>query len=730
MAGPGVVWQHPGPERFLIFLAVLASWSAAWLALRPRWFLPATCAAVAIYTIAAVGVWPLAAVLFFLLACLTLGRLLTGVTDLVALLAGLCATLCLVSLLAHFPVNYPATYALMLGAILLVRPRTIIECFAAFRNYPGPWIAIALVPILAHWLIVLKPEVGADALSMHMVVPAFVANHHQWSFDFRHAAWAVMPMGGVWCYTVPYLLGGEFAARLLNFALLVVICAFVYRLARRWVDPPAAFLLVALFASTPIVQMVTGSLYIENFYAVLFLGALAAAYENRLVIAGFLLGCALAVKLTALPFVLAAALLLYRRKPALAMLAFGAPPYLYAWWKTGNPVFPFFNNLFHSPYFAQIASPDPRFTEPLTWRTLYDITFETHRYWEGQDGSAGFQLLLIPLVLLAIRRDWRFVTVALGSTVLAFLVKPNLRYLYPAFPVLTLGLALVWRRVLWPVCGIALALNLLYLPSSSFYHKQFCLNPFDRGEAKEYVAANAPARLAVERLNREHAGGNALFLSNMDIAGLRAAAYSDGWHSYLFLNRVTAQNTPDDVARLFRQLDIRHFVYPVSTPVHEAQVRRFLLDYTKPEAEFGAVRLASLSVPSVRPPAPPAPPGRYDDSDPRIFYYAHWTHGDDFPSAARQSVTYSDAPGAAFRFTFRGSKITWVYTKAFNRGIARAGIDGTESIVDLWAPAIRWQSSTVFSVPENGVHTLEVRAAGKNPRASGSFVDVDALIVE
>src|SRR5438552_16487454 len=115
MAGPGVVWQSPGPERMLIFLALLSVWSAAWIRFRPRWFVPATCAFVALYTVAAVGILPLAATLFFLLACFVLGRLLTGVADLLALLTGMCAIMCLVSLLAHFPVNYPATYLAILG---------------------------------------------------------------------------------------------------------------------------------------------------------------------------------------------------------------------------------------------------------------------------------------------------------------------------------------------------------------------------------------------------------------------------------------------------------------------------------------------------------------------------------------------------------------------------------------------------------------------------------------
>jgi 4-amino-4-deoxy-L-arabinose transferase-like glycosyltransferase len=59
-----------------------------------------------------------------------------------------------------------------------------------------------------------------------------------------------MPMGADWCYTMVYLLGGEFAARLLNFAMLLLVEALLYRAARRFVSPAIGFVILALFAST------------------------------------------------------------------------------------------------------------------------------------------------------------------------------------------------------------------------------------------------------------------------------------------------------------------------------------------------------------------------------------------------------------------------------------------------------------------------------------------------
>ncbi|HLK67715.1 MAG TPA: glycosyltransferase family 39 protein [Bryobacteraceae bacterium] len=776
------IWQPSGVYRFLVFLGIVCTAAAIIIALRPQLIASATIAAVAIYTIWSVGILPPIATAFFLFACFVLGRLLFPVTDLLALLAGMSVFLWLTSFLTHFPVNYPATYLGIFGVVLAINPATTKTCALRIWKLSRPWklssrfestmLVVALVPLLAHWLVALKPEISADGLSMHLVVPAYVAEHHRWSFDFRHFVWAVMPMGGVWGYTVTYLLGGEFAAKLLNVSLLAVICALLYQSAVRWVGRSTAFLLTALFAATPIVQLVTGSLFIENFYAALFMGALVALWEYHsaklrpaLLVSALLLGFALSVKMTALPFVIPALLVVIweawqvyragdRRWLVLCVLvvAIVAPaPYLYAWWMTGNPAFPFLNNLFRSPYFSQVFNPDPRFSEPLTWRTLFDLTFETHRYWEGQDGSAGFHLLwLCPLVLLKMRRQWRSVEWTLAGLAFAgllagLLLKPNLRYLYPAFPVMTLSLALIFRdlspgfqNLLRANCIACLALNLWFLPSSSWYDKMFCLNPLDRHAAETYLAANAPARLLIDRLNRQYPGEPALFLTTTDIAGLRGEAWSDGWHSYELNQRIERQQNETDVAQLFRELGLRHFIYPNpagGTLVREAQVRRYLADFTEPEEDRGTLRLAKLkSSPALPDDAQTsaAPPGEYDDFDARIRFRSHWSHDTQFASAAHHSLTYSDLPGASFRFEFRGSAVTWMYTKAMNRGIAEIYIDGVRrEDVDLYSPAVAWQSRTVFGCPGPGVHTLEVHISGRhNAASSGAYVDVDELVVQ
>ena len=122
--------------------------------------------------------------------------------------------------------------------------------------------------------------------------------------------------------------------------------------------------------------------------------------------------------------------------------------------------------------------------------------------------------------------------------------------------------------------------------------------------------------------------------------------------------------------------------------------------------------------------------GTFDDTSDDIEYTGPWTHGL-FREAAGGTVSFSNSPGAAARLSFEGSEITWVYAKAFNRGIAEVKIDRvSRGDVDLYSPKIVWQSRKTFDGLTPGKHTFEVIVAGRKDRAAtDQYVDLDALVV-
>ncbi len=125
-------------------------------------------------------------------------------------------------------------------------------------------------------------------------------------------------------------------------------------------------------------------------------------------------------------------------------------------------------------------------------------------------------------------------------------------------------------------------------------------------------------------------------------------------------------------------------------------------------------------------------PGHHDDQDQGVEYKGKWWPDHQFPQSSGQSITYSDKPGDTFRIAFTGSAITYVFTKALNRGIAEVKIDDGAAVrINQYSAATQWQAKQRFGGLSSGAHTMEVHVSGdKDPASGGLFVDLDAFEVE
>ncbi|MEN6601394.1 MAG: glycosyltransferase family 39 protein, partial [Bryobacteraceae bacterium] len=463
------VWMPEGLVRLAWFGGAYGAWALAVLCFRPRWFVRATLAAAFIGAALVAGVQAPLAVLFLFASAWALGRL-CGTGGVLALLAGLSLYSLLIGLAVLLPVNYRVVYAVAFAIPLVLQRRRLLDLWQADdAELNGRWAMAALgFVLLMHLAVVLGPEVSADGLAMHLAIPASIHTHHQWMFDVRETAWAVLPMAGDWGFTAAYMLGGEDAARLFNFGMLLSAAFMVFRLARRLLPVAPALLTTALFASSPMVQLATGSLFIENFLAAMLTGTVTAMVrfeqsgERRdALTAAVLLGTALATKYGTLAYLAPALILLgleLRRRRALRLsaaiialiLLFGAPPYLGALVRTGNPVFPFLNHIFKSPYFESAAPfVDARFPTPPAIPALFDLTFRTARYFEGQNGGWTFYCFLFaPLAVLLLRPrradpGWMAIVVGIPAAILTLASRGNVRYLYPVLPLCAVAAAAV-----------------------------------------------------------------------------------------------------------------------------------------------------------------------------------------------------------------------------------------------------------------------------------------------
>ena len=790
------IWYPVGITRFVRFAEVFALVSAIWLLAAPRFLGAFFACLLVILTAVSVGPLPLLATAFFLLSASALGARLLGRAKDESLDHQVCATLLgaaiyivLMTLAARLPVHYPAVWlALTAVPIVLdfagVRRRLAALARAAaspISRLDAAGLALLIFVLTAQWFVALKPETGADGLAMHLAIPMNIAAHHAFTFQPSRFIWSVMPMGADFAYSIVYVLGGEYAARLLDFSMLLAVTALLYSAVRRWLSPGAACLVAASFAATPIVQLVTGSLFVENVLAALIVGTMAAVWrfgetaDRRYFFAAMMLaGTAMSVKFGAMAFTAVAVPLAFleaRRHwkslgphprttclaAAALLVATAAPVYAIAYAKTGNPLFPFLNEKFHSPLLpAGTDISDARFHKPLTWRLPYDLTFDTNDYYEGQNGSLGFQyLVLVPLGIAGLFLTRRRVAVtaaivALGAGLIVMSSDPNARYVYTALPLLLIPAAalLAWlaaQRQFWLSRTLvvfliaATALDAYFLPSSSYYHKDFCLRlPFSRAERDRYLGEAAPVRNVIAWYNRHHPGTAVLFTHEADIAGTEGDVYENHWHQIHTLLGIREAATLPAMLQLMNGWNIRYFITHKPAPGDAAQppaLAELLAACTLPEYESGEMYLARLD-PACRPQALIDPPvvvsaGGYDDYDPAILFRGDWVKEAGVKGPIRGTTTHADDPGSKISVAFDGTALNWLHAMGPNYGIAEVTIDGRpQKPVDLYWRAIDWQHKAVFCCFPPGRHLAVIRStAEKNPASTGNRIDIDGFEV-
>jgi MFS family permease len=481
----------------------------------------------------------------------------------------------------------------------------------------------------------LKPEVSADGIAVHLVVPMHMAAHHSWHFDVAQISWAVMPMTAEWCFTTLYLLGGEFAAKLLPFVFLIISCVLIVLLCRRLAPRSVAMLIAAVYAATPVVQLITGAMFTDTLMVAFLLAAAVLIVHWTdwreaavLPLAGILLGAALATKVVALSFVAPCLAWVFfncfgwkrriDRKNLAALLRaavlcaiIAAPPYATAWVKTGNPVFPYFNDVFRSPHYS--INPhwaDDRWQTQFSWHALFDVTFRSSKFLESQNGALGLSWVLLILLLFTAPRSMftRPMIAALGIGVFFFLFTWSrasyIRYLVPAFPLMLFGFAgylyalrreqpNLYRTVIGATV-VSILSGVFLLPSSGYWHKNFCLSPLKfNAEAAEYIEQNAPVRVIVDYLNRVAPGEPAAFFSN-GIAGLLGRPYTSGSHTFEFFRLCEDAVSAEAVKNLMATHSIRYFVTPSPScgGPNMPQLVEFVKRYTEERFRSGCVYVA------------------------------------------------------------------------------------------------------------------------------------------
>ena len=326
--------------------------------------------------------------------------------------------------------------------------------------------------------------------------------------------------------------------------------------------------------------------------------------------------------------------------------------------------------------------------------------------------------------------------------------QPNARYVYAALPLLSVPFAalLGWASgTRWLYRGLmafvvaCVAMNMRFMPSASYYHRDFTLRlPFSRAERDRFRTEAAPVRDAIDYFNGKHTNSRVMLTAESAIAGLNGDVYENHWHQINTYWRIRDMKTVADMVRLMQSWNVEYFISPkpgMRDDIKPAVFKEMLGRCTQPVFEAGGEYVAQLQ-PTCRAgeerTAMLVRPGVYDDFDPALLYRGDWNNDRNFAEPDFHTISYSDAPGAEVEIAFEGKALTYVYTKAANRGIASVTVDGVDQgTVDLYSAATQWQSRTRFCCFGPGRHVAVVRSTGRaDPQSKGKFIDLDSFTVE
>ena len=123
--------------------------------------------------------------------------------------------------------------------------------------------------------------------------------------------------------------------------------------------------------------------------------------------------------------------------------------------------------------------------------------------------------------------------------------------------------------------------------------------------------------------------------------------------------------------------------------------------------------------------------GVHDNTASQLKYIGNWTSATGWGGAHAGTLSWDATSEDAVTFTFIGNSVTYIYTRANNRGYAAVTIDGIDrGVVDLYSDVPLFQQGKNYSGLGSGPHTIHVTVTpNRNVQSLGNYIDVDAFKV-
>jgi len=232
-------------------------------------------------------------------------------------------------------------------------------------------LLLFILQLLVNLIGVLGPELAFDALWYHLTLPKIYLDSHSIFFiPGGLLYYSVMPKLGEMLYIGGLSFGNEVIPKLIHFSFGLLTCFALYKLSRKFFSPLVSIIAVVIFYSNLVVGWQSITAYVDLTRALFevmalwaFVNWLDKGKTKWLIWSALMLGFAITTKLLAIGSLIMFALLIFwktRNRNAvkkivmytLIALSVPLPWFIFSYINTGNPVYPFFTEIYK-------VSPEP-----------------------------------------------------------------------------------------------------------------------------------------------------------------------------------------------------------------------------------------------------------------------------------------------------------------------------------------------------------------------------------
>ena len=476
---------------------------------------------------------------------------------------------------------------------------------------------ILAISLLACMMLVLTPEIGKDALIYHIGVPKMFLEHHGIYF-IPGNIFASYPFFSEMLYIWGLSLWGEILPKGTHFAIAIFILFSMWKFGRRYVHENSfEFLPLLIFFTIPSVFINAHTAYCDlilAFYTFVALYAFINWFNTEeklwLILCAVFSGIAMSIKYGGLsfPFIGSLGVLWACRKngmpsrKAVHLLSLyilftfvtGAPFYLKNWIMTGNPLYPFFYEMFGGKgWSAEQAGYYDVFIKNLGMgRNLLDylllpwnLSFKSQMDSPLFDGLMGPVFILVLPFAIGMRKISLEIKILLAYCLLALVFwassAQQMRYLIPLFPFLAIMASLTFSY--YRDNKIIFTLLLIFLVSGLAFSGYHIINDFRKvrpmsvltgHEDKDaFLTRMIPSYAMLRYVNTQLTENSYIFTIYMKNPAylFNRPFYSDSmFESYTIETILNNSKTPGDVYLALKRKGFTHILYDINYVVGNA----------------------------------------------------------------------------------------------------------------------------------------------------------------